>query len=71
MNDERDAEDVVQCWECGDAIPMPSEAYWFSEESAICLACATRRGGAYDPADERWVREPDTAALLDGQRAFG
>lgn len=66
--EEEEFEDTVECWECGEAIADPGEAYWFSPEGALCLECAARRGGEYDELADRWTREPDTTDLADERR---
>ena len=58
-----EADDEVRCLQCGAEVSMGRDrAYVVSEENALCQACATRRGGAYDERQDRWVAAP----RLDG-----
>lgn len=66
--EQEEFEDLIECWECGEPIVEPAEAYWFSPEGALCLECAGRRGGQFDPLADRWTRQPDTADLADERR---
>lgn len=59
---------VVDCWECGEPIPRAADAYWFNPDGALCLVCASRRGGEYDAGHDRWLRLPDTGDLPDERR---
>lgn len=60
--------EFVACAECGAEIsPALERAYAFGEGAALCWACALRRGGTYDEAEDRWVEPPATADLRRGE----
>jgi len=56
----------TECADCGVPILSGAEAgFGFGEDAMLCSNCATRRGGSYDARQERWVRPPRVADLLD------
>ncbi len=60
-----EARDLTRCAECGAEIFLEVDrTYPLTPEAALCFDCATRRGGAYDELDDRWVRPPEVADLL-------
>ncbi len=64
----------LRCEHCGEEIQDVAleRGYMFSEDKALCYACALARGGAYDELRDTWVRPPDMSGLsLDGDPEFG
>lgn len=58
--------ELTTCADCGaEMTPGRERAYSFGEGSALCWACAVRRGGTYDEEHDRWV-EPPAAGDLPG-----
>ncbi len=59
----------TSCADCGAAVLAGAEAgFDFAEDATLCASCAARRGGSYDAHQERWVRPPRIADLLDEPR---
>jgi hypothetical protein len=59
----------TQCADCGSPILAGAEeGFGFGESSMLCSTCAAKRGGSYDGRQERWVRPPRVADLLDKPR---
>jgi hypothetical protein len=57
------------CCECGAPIwPDVDRSFVCSPEAYLCFACAERRGGVYDAAEERWTAAPDVVGLPDERR---
>ena len=57
------------CADCGARILEGAEdGFGFGESAMLCATCAARRGGSYDSHQERWVRPPQVADLLDKPR---
>jgi len=56
------------CADCGaEILPARDRGFSLGGDLALCMACAVRRGGAYDEEYDRWVRVPDTADLRRGE----
>jgi hypothetical protein len=53
------------CSDCGAAVPAAARAFAFAGEGVLCWECATRRGGAYDEAEDRWSVSPRLDGLGD------
>jgi len=54
----------IPCSDCGALIDLDGgQFYRFGEEGMLCWACATRRGGTYDPDREVWTAPPSLADL--------
>lgn len=59
----------TQCADCRAKILGGAEAgFGFGESAMLCSSCAAKRGGSYDAHQERWVRPPRVADLLDKPR---
>ena len=59
--------DLSRCADCGSEMtPARDRAYAFGSEAFLCYSCAVRRGGVYDEAHDRWLRDADTAGLDRG-----
>jgi hypothetical protein len=57
------------CCDCGASIwPETERAFACSPESYLCFACAERRGGVFDAAEERWTTAPDVEDIADERR---
>lgn len=57
------------CADCGARILAGAEdGFGFGESGMLCSSCATQRGGSYDARQERWVRAPRVADLVDKPR---
>lgn len=57
------------CADCGARVLEGAEAgFGFGESSMLCASCAARRGGSYDSHQERWVRPPAVADLVEKPR---
>lgn len=64
QGDEEDEREIAcACADCGESIPGGVRSYEFGEQSALCWACAVKRGGSYDAKRERWTTKPSTANL--------
>ena len=49
----------VTCADCGaPADAAADRGYVLSDEMALCFACATKRGGRYDPERDAWTTPP-------------
>lgn len=60
--------ELTWCADCGSELdPGRDRAYGFGPEAFLCYACAERRGGIYDEAHDRWLRDPDTGGLDVGE----
>jgi hypothetical protein len=61
-----EADDEIACADCGTRVSVSRGdiCFAFGTEGALCLTCASRRGGAYDVADDRWVVAPWIDDLL-------
>jgi hypothetical protein len=65
-----ESDDLVACAACGSVISRSEDrAYAFGTDSAICLACGLRRGGAYDEEEDRWRVAPQIDDLLRSSEA--
>jgi hypothetical protein len=59
----------TQCADCGAPILAGAEdGFGFGESAMLCSTCAAKRGGSYDARQERWVRQPRVADLLEKPR---
>jgi hypothetical protein len=56
-------DDATECAECGELVFEVTRAFAFGERSILCAECAARRGGAYDPASDRWLVAPKLQGL--------
>jgi hypothetical protein len=57
--------DRVECAACGVTIALGVEpTYVITEDRFLCLTCGLTRGGAYDPKEDRWTREPDVEDII-------
>jgi hypothetical protein len=64
MNSE-DWNQETECADCGATIsPMTDRAFGFDDDTYLCFACATERGGVYDDRDEVWTVFPDVTGEL-------
>lgn len=65
-----EAEDLTACAECGTPVsPAEDRVYAFGVDSVLCMACALRRGGAYDEEKDRWTVPPRVNDLLQRSEA--
>jgi hypothetical protein len=56
----------TECADCGAPVLSGAESgFAFGDNAVLCSTCAIRRGGSYDPRQERWVEPPRIADLLD------
>jgi hypothetical protein len=61
--------ELTTCIDCGDEIdPATDDAFPVGETGYLCLKCAVRRGGSFDPEEDRWTTPPDVADLPDERR---
>ncbi len=55
---------LVRCADCGDEILASEErGYAAGPDMVLCSACAARRGGSWDEAQDRWSSAPDLSGL--------
>ena len=60
---------LAECVECRDLVaPEIDEAFVTHGDTYLCWRCASRRGGIFDPRQERWVVLPDVANLPDERK---
>jgi hypothetical protein len=60
--------DLALCVDCGAELsPGRDRVYAFGVDAFLCYTCAMRRGGIYDEAHDRWVRDADTSTLETGE----
>jgi hypothetical protein len=51
--------EIVRCIGCGEVLaPQRERGFAIDADAVLCAECATRRGGSYDDAQERWVAAP-------------
>lgn len=56
--------EIFVCTLCGESVkPATERAFAFGDEDVLCYACAVRRGGRYDDAEDRWTVPPKVADL--------
>lgn len=66
-----DVDMLTPCIECGATLALgTSEAFATDDETLLCWACATRRGGVFDAAQDRWVVPPNVGDLPDERRVY-
>jgi hypothetical protein len=59
----------TDCADCGARIlPGAEQGYDLGESAMLCSSCARKRGGSYDARQERWVKAPRVADLLEEPR---
>ena len=64
-----EAHELVECLDCRATIaPERERAFAVSEDVYLCFACAVRRGGVYDEAEDRWVVPPRVEDEPDERR---
>lgn len=56
-------EEVIECADCREPVADPTQGFAFGEDAALCLECATLRGGKYDAATDKWLVEPNLEGL--------
>jgi hypothetical protein len=62
-----EALDLVACLSCGAEVSLGVDrAFALTEDSALCFACAVRRGGSYSEAHDQWTKSPSLSGLRDG-----
>ena len=55
---------LARCADCGVELdPGRDRGFGLGEGSALCFACAERRGGVWDERHDRWSEEPDLTGL--------
>ena len=59
-----ESDQLTPCSDCGTAT-LAGEERGFSGGPGLvlCAACASRRGGTWDEAQDRWTTEPDLTGL--------
>ena len=61
-----EARDLVSCLACGAEVSLGVDrVFAVSEETALCFACAVRRGGSYSEAHDRWTNAPNLNGLRE------
>ena len=51
--------DESVCADCGTRVdPSREPTFAITEEVVLCLTCSTRRGGVWDPVQEKWTTAP-------------
>jgi hypothetical protein len=61
-----EALDLVACLSCGAEVSLGVDrAFALTEDSALCFACAVRRGGSYSEAHDQWTKSPNLSGLRD------
>ena len=56
--EEIDIEESL-CADCGARVdPTREPSFAVTQEVILCMACSTRRGGAWDGAQEKWTEAP-------------
>jgi hypothetical protein len=69
MTNQDEWADPTTCIDCGAPIwPEADRAFASAPGVYLCFACAERRGGVYDAAQDRWVTAPDVSGLYDERR---
>jgi hypothetical protein len=59
-----EARDIVACLACGEEVSLGVDrVYAVTDDSALCFACAIKRGGAYNEAHDEWTKVPDLSGL--------
>ena len=66
--ENEDFEEPIACSDCRGLFGDTDPSFRFGRSVALCLDCAIRRGGAYDPARDRWERWPDVEELRHADR---
>ena len=58
---ELDLEQLI-CMDCGTPVEaedaVAERTFAITEEVVLCYACAVRRGGVYDDAEDKWKIAP-------------
>ena len=63
-----EAQDLIDCSSCGAEVSLGADrVFVLSEDTALCFACAVKRGGLYDEAHDTWKRAPDLKGLEGSQ----
>jgi hypothetical protein len=61
-----EALDLVSCLSCGAEVSLGVDrVFAVTEESALCFACAIRRGGSYNEAHDSWTKSPNLHGLRE------
>jgi recombinational DNA repair protein (RecF pathway) len=55
--------ELLACAACGSEVDPRDAAYAYGGGTALCFACAVKRGGAYDAEQDHWFRDPDISDL--------
>jgi len=66
MADELRREELEggSCASCGAELGGPGDrSYVLDQRAALCWECALKRGGSYDPDEDRWTVAPRVADL--------
>jgi hypothetical protein len=67
--DAGDWEDATTCIECGAVMwPDVDRPFATGPDTYLCFECAERRGGVYEPDEDRWIVAPDVSGLPDERR---
>lgn len=57
-------DDLLPCIECEAVVaPGTDRAFPVGTADVLCMACALRRGGAYDEIQDRWKEAPDLTGV--------
>lgn len=57
------------CLDCGvEIFPSEDRSFAFGPDELMCFDCAVKRGGVYDPEEDRWIVTPETIGLPDERR---
>lgn len=63
-----ESEELSTCVVCGAEVSIARDrAFAAGSRTVLCYDCATRRGGIYDEAQDRWLQEADLRGLADGE----
>jgi hypothetical protein len=61
-----EARELVDCLSCGAEVSLGVDrVFAVTEDAALCFACATKRGGTYSEAHDRWTKAPSLSGLRD------
>jgi hypothetical protein len=56
---------LVECADCGVPVDVEFErGYRVADNSALCMACAIKRGGSFDEDEDLWSVPPDVIGLF-------
>ena len=64
--------DQLSCIDCGAAVDadqaVAERTFAVTPEVVLCNACAVRRGGVYDDADDKWKVAPRLEGVAPEER---